>query len=42
MHHLTDEQLLEAYYTAIALKLDRDFILLLKAEIVFRRLKTAF
>ncbi|MEK3789072.1 MULTISPECIES: sporulation histidine kinase inhibitor Sda [Paenibacillus] len=38
MGMLTDEMLLESYHMAIKLKLDRDFITLLLAEIQKRKL----
>lgn len=38
MDHLSDELLLEAYYKAIQLNLNADFISLIKDEIVKRNL----
>lgn len=38
MNQLTDKQLIEAYKTAIRLRLDNQFIFLLKEEILVRNI----
>ncbi|WP_117149296.1 MULTISPECIES: sporulation histidine kinase inhibitor Sda [Paraliobacillus] len=39
MERLTDKQLIEAYQTAIRLKLDNEFIFLLKEALIEREIK---
>lgn len=40
LHLLSDEHLIEAYYSAIQLNLDKEFIRLLAEELEKRELKT--